>query len=137
MGLDSPIHLTKMDENRNKENRVEMQIADSNLVIQAETMKKRMDRNPKTPLEEIFEDDYLTRLGIGVAVAVYWSPSYKIPVVKHAQFDEVVDGRFGGFRLPPFLPHHFGSFRRLCLGHLLPLSPLCSGFDGVQRARRS
>jgi hypothetical protein len=26
-----------------------------------------MDRNPKTPLEEIFEDDYLTRLGIRVA----------------------------------------------------------------------
>jgi hypothetical protein len=31
-------------------------------------MEERMDRNPKTPLEEIFEDNYLTRLGIGVAV---------------------------------------------------------------------
>jgi hypothetical protein len=29
-----------------------------------------MDRNPKTSLEEIFEDDYLTKLGIGVAIAV-------------------------------------------------------------------
>jgi hypothetical protein len=64
MGLDSPIRLTKMDENRNKEDRVGMQIVDPNLVIQAETLQKRMDRNPKTPLEEIFEDDYLTRLGI-------------------------------------------------------------------------
>jgi hypothetical protein len=27
-----------------------------------------MDRNPKTPLEEIFEDNYLTRLGIGVVI---------------------------------------------------------------------
>jgi hypothetical protein len=43
-----------------------------------------MDRNPKTPLEEIFEDNYLTRLGIGVAVAARWSPSSKLLVVKHA-----------------------------------------------------
>jgi hypothetical protein len=76
MGLDSPIRLTKKDENRNKEDQVRMQIADSNLVIQAETLQKWMDRNPKTPLEEIFEDDYLTRLGIGVVVAVYWPPSF-------------------------------------------------------------
>jgi hypothetical protein len=34
MGLDSPIHLTKMDKNRNKEDRVGMQIANPNLVIQ-------------------------------------------------------------------------------------------------------
>jgi hypothetical protein len=27
-----------------------------------------MDRNPKTPLEEVFEDNYLTRLRVGVAV---------------------------------------------------------------------
>jgi hypothetical protein len=52
MGLDSPICLTKMDENRNKEDRVGMQIADSNLVIQTETLQKWMDRNPKTPLEK-------------------------------------------------------------------------------------
>jgi hypothetical protein len=55
-----------------------------------------MDRNPKTPLEEIFEDNYLTRLGIGVAVAACWPPSSKLLVVKHVQADEVVDGRFGG-----------------------------------------
>jgi hypothetical protein len=28
-----------------------------------------MDRNPKTPLEEIFKDNYLTRLGIRIVVA--------------------------------------------------------------------
>jgi hypothetical protein len=33
MGLDSPIRLTKMDENRNKKDQVGMQIAYSNLVI--------------------------------------------------------------------------------------------------------
>jgi hypothetical protein len=55
-----------------------------------------MDRNPKTLLEEIFKDDYRTRLGIGVAIAARWPPSSKLPVVKHAQADKVVDGRFGG-----------------------------------------
>jgi hypothetical protein len=43
-----------------------------------------MDRNPKTPLEEIFKDNYLTRLGIGVAIAARWPPSSKLSVVKHA-----------------------------------------------------
>jgi hypothetical protein len=40
MGLDSPIRLTQVDENRNKENRVGMQIADPNLVIQTETLEE-------------------------------------------------------------------------------------------------
>jgi hypothetical protein len=42
-----------------------------------------MDKNPKTPLEKIFEDNYLTRLGIGVAVTTRWPPSNKLPVVEH------------------------------------------------------
>jgi hypothetical protein len=61
-----------------------MQIANPNLVIQTETLEERMDRNPKTPLEEIFKDNYLTMLGIGVAIAARWPPSSKLPVVKHA-----------------------------------------------------
>jgi hypothetical protein len=97
MGLDSPIGLTQVDENRNKEDRVGMQIANPNLVIQTKTLKERMDWNPKTLLEEIFKNNYLTKLGIGVVVAACWPPSCKLPVVKHAQADEVVDGRFGGF----------------------------------------
>jgi hypothetical protein len=43
-----------------------------------------MDRNPKTPLEEIFEDNYLTRLGIRVVVTAHWPPSSKLLVVKNA-----------------------------------------------------
>jgi hypothetical protein len=69
MGLDSPIRLTKVDKNRNKENRVGMQIANPNLVIQTKTLEEWMDRNPETPLEEIFKDNYLIRLGTGVDVA--------------------------------------------------------------------
>jgi hypothetical protein len=42
-----------------------------------------MDRNPKTSLEKIFEDNYLTRLGIGVAVTAWWPSSSKLLVVEH------------------------------------------------------
>jgi hypothetical protein len=82
MGLDYfPIRLAQVDENRNKENRVGMQIADPNLVVQTETVEEWVNRNPKTPLEEIFKNDYLTRLGIGVAIATCWPPSSKLLVV--------------------------------------------------------
>jgi hypothetical protein len=73
-----------------------MQIANPNLIKQAEPLEEWMDRNPKTPLEEIFKDNYLTRSRIGVAVAARRTPSDKLPVVEHPQADEVVDGRFGG-----------------------------------------
>jgi hypothetical protein len=43
LGLDSPICLTKVDENRNKEDRVGMHIANPNLIIQTKTLKERMD----------------------------------------------------------------------------------------------
>jgi hypothetical protein len=69
-----------------------MHIANPNLIIQTKTLKERMDWNPKTPLEEIFKDNYLTRLGIGVAIAAHWLPSSKLPIVKHAQANEVIDG---------------------------------------------
>jgi hypothetical protein len=135
MGLDSHIRLTKMDKDGNKEDRFGMQIANPNLVKQTEPLEKRMDKNPKTPLEEIIKDNYLTRPRIGVAIAARWTPSGKLPVVEHPQADKVIDGRFGGLRLPPLLPYHFGPFCHLRLGHLLPILPLCFGSDGVQRAR--
>jgi hypothetical protein len=71
MGLDSPIRLTKMDEHRDKKNRVGMQIANPNLVVQTQPLKKRMDWNPETPLKEVFKDNDLTRLGVGVAVVAW------------------------------------------------------------------
>jgi hypothetical protein len=56
--------------------------------------------------------------------------------VQHPQANEIVDGRFGGPRLPPLL-HHLGPFLRLNLGHLLPPSPLCFGSVGGQGVHRS
>jgi hypothetical protein len=44
-----------------------MQITNPNLIVQAKTLEERMNRNPKSPLEEILEYNNLTRLGIGEA----------------------------------------------------------------------
>jgi hypothetical protein len=40
-----------------------MQIANPNLIVKAKTLEERMNRNPKSPLEEILEYNDLTRLG--------------------------------------------------------------------------
>jgi hypothetical protein len=42
-----------------------MQIANPNLIVQAKTLEERMNRNPKSPLEEIFKYNDLTWLGSG------------------------------------------------------------------------
>jgi hypothetical protein len=105
MGLDSPIRLTQMDKHRHKEDRVGMQIANPNLIIQEQPLKERMDRNPKTPLEEVFEDNDLTRLRVGVAVTDRKPPSSELPVMEHPRGDELVDITVGGLRHPPLLPH--------------------------------
>jgi hypothetical protein len=40
-----------------------MQIANPSLIVKAKTLKERMNRNPKSPLEEILEYNDLTGLG--------------------------------------------------------------------------
>ena len=69
-----------------------MQIANPNLVIQAETLKERVHWNPKTPLEEILENHNLTWLWIGEAFSFRRTPSRECLVVEHSHGDEVFDG---------------------------------------------
>jgi adenine-specific DNA methylase len=63
----SPESLTQMDERRDKKDRVGMQIANPDLIVQAKALEEQMNRNPKSPLEKIFEYNDLTGLGIGDA----------------------------------------------------------------------
>jgi len=60
MGLEATICFAKMNEGGDKKNRVGMQIANPNLIIQAEPLKEMVHWNPKTPLEEIFKNHNLT-----------------------------------------------------------------------------
>jgi adenine-specific DNA methylase len=60
----SPKSVTQMDERRDKKDRVGMQIANPDLVVQAKALEERMNRNPKSPLEIIFEYNDLTGSGI-------------------------------------------------------------------------
>ena len=74
-----------------------MQIANPNLVIQTEPLKERVHWNPKTLLEEIFENHNLTWLWIGVPLALRRAPSCEFLVVEHSHDDEVFDGLLVAF----------------------------------------
>ena len=92
MGLEAAIRFAKMNEGGNKKNRVGMQIANPNLVIQIEPLKERVHWNPKTSLEEIFENHNLTWLWIGVPLALRRALSCEFLVVEYSHDDEVFDG---------------------------------------------
>jgi hypothetical protein len=69
-----------------------MQNANPNLIVKAKTLEERMNRNPKSPLEEILEYNDLTGLGIREAFQVRRSPASELLVMEHPQADELVDG---------------------------------------------
>jgi len=50
--LYSNIGLEQMNEGGDKENRVRMQIANPDLIVKEKTLEKRMNENPKSPLEK-------------------------------------------------------------------------------------
>jgi hypothetical protein len=50
-----------MDKSRNKEDRVEVQVVDPNLIILKQTLKERINRDSQPSLKYIFEHNYLTR----------------------------------------------------------------------------
>jgi hypothetical protein len=69
-----------------------MQIANPNLVVKAKALEERMNRNPKSPLKEIFEYNDVIGLGIGEAFRVRCSLASELLVMEHPQADELVDG---------------------------------------------
>jgi len=58
-----------------------VQIADPDLIIKKKSLDKRMDRNPETPLEKIFENHYLTGTGVGVALPLRRPPAVELLAV--------------------------------------------------------
>ena len=59
-----------------------MQNANPDLIVQEKTLKKRMDRNPKTPLKEIHEHYDLTGAGVGVALPLWCPPTTELRTVQ-------------------------------------------------------
>ena len=78
MGLEAAICFAEMYKSGDKEDRVGMQIANPNLIVKIEPLKKRMYRNPKSPFKEILEHHDLTWLWIGVPLALRRMPSYEL-----------------------------------------------------------
>ena len=67
MRLYPDIGLAQMNKSGNKKNGVRVQVADPYLIVKKKALEERMDRNPKTPLEEIFKNYNLTGTGVEVA----------------------------------------------------------------------
>ena len=83
MGLEAAICFAKMNESGDKEDRVGMQIANPNLIVQTEALKERMYQNPKSPFKKVFKHHDLTWLWIGVPLVLRRMPSYELLVVEY------------------------------------------------------
>ena len=87
MRLYSNIGLAQMDEGRNKNNRVRVQIANPDLIVKEKTLKKRMNKNPKSPFEVILKDYNLTGAGVGVTLSLWCPPAAELLVVQEPHSD--------------------------------------------------
>jgi len=106
-----------MDECGDKKNRVQVQIANPDLIVEKKTLEKRMNGNPKTPLKEILEDNNLTGVGVGVALPLRRPPSSEFLIVQKPLFDKVVEGSCVAPGLLPFPGHHLGPLLGIALRH--------------------
>jgi len=117
MRLYPNIGLAQMDEGRDEENGVRVQIANLNLIVKEKTLKKRMNGNPKSPFEVILKDYDLTGAGVGVTLSLWCPPGAELLVVQESHSDEVVEGPRVAPRLFPLFGHHLGPLFRIALRH--------------------
>ena len=92
MRLYPNIGLAQVNEGRDKENGVRVQIANPDLIVKKKALKERVNRNPKPPLEKIFKNYDLTRTRVGVAFPFRCSPAAELLIVQQPHSNEVVEG---------------------------------------------
>jgi hypothetical protein len=109
--------LAQIDKCGDKKNRVRVQIANTDLIVEKKTLEKRMNGNPKTPLKENLEDNNLPGAGVGVALPLWRPPSSEFLIVQKPLFDKVVEVSCVALGLFPFLGHHIGSLVGIALRH--------------------
>jgi len=107
-----------MNEGRDKESGVRVQIADPDLIVKKKTLKERMNGNPKSPFEITLKNYDLTGAGVGVTLSFWCPPAAELLVVEKPHSDEVVEGPRGAPRFLPLFFHHLGPFLRIALRHL-------------------
>ena len=110
MRLYPNIGLTQVNEGRDEENRVRVQVVEPDLVVKKKALEERMDRNPKAPLEEIFKNDNLTGTGVGVAFTFWRPPAAELLVIKQTHSDEVIEGPRATPGFLPLLRDQLGPF---------------------------
>ena len=99
-----------MDGSRDKENKVRVHITIPDLIVKENTLKKRMNGNPKSPFEVILKNYDLTGAGVGVTLPLWCPPAAELLVVQKPHSDEVVEGPRGAPRLLRLFSHHLGPF---------------------------
>ena len=137
MRLNTNKRLTELNEGCNKQNGVQVQIADPNLIIKKQPLKKRMDRHPKPLLEKIVKNNDLTSAGIRVTLPFRCSPAAKLLVVQKPHLDEVIEGPRGALRFLPLLGHHFGPLLRVTLSHFFCVESFELGLVGSVVMRKT
>ena len=101
MGLEAAICFAEMYKRGDKKDRVGMHIANPNIIVKIEPLKKWMYRNPKSSFKEVFEHHDLTWLWIGVPLALLRTPSCELLVVEYSHGDEVFNGLYFSISTTP------------------------------------
>jgi len=124
-----------MDKGGYKENGVWVQIANPDLVVKEKTLQKRMNGNPKSPLEKILENYDLTGARVRVAFPFRCSLAFEFLIMQESLLDEVVEGSCVAPGFLPFLGHHLGPLLGIALRHFnsWKVSSSVLRFEGAEK----
>jgi hypothetical protein len=70
VGLDAEKRLTEGDENRHRQNRVQVEVADANPIVITQLAKEEMEQIPKSAPVKILKNNYFARTGVEIALTV-------------------------------------------------------------------
>jgi hypothetical protein len=74
VGLDAEKRLAEGNENRHRQNRIWVEVADANPIVITQFTKKGMAQIPKSMPVEILKHNYFARVGVWIALTVRASP---------------------------------------------------------------
>ena len=119
MRLYSNIGLAQVNEGRDEENGVWVQITNPDLIVKKKALKERVNWNLKLPLEKIFKNYDLTGTRVGVAFPFRCSPATELLIVQESHLDKVIERSRAAPGLLPLLGHHVGPLLSVAFRHFL------------------
>jgi hypothetical protein len=95
VGLETTVCFAEMDEASNKQHRIQMQIANTDFIIIAETLQDWMYRNTKSMSEVFFKNNNFTSFGIQVWLQIGCTPSRQLLGMKHTHPHQSLEAEWG------------------------------------------